>query len=340
MMQADAVVVNKAEWDEIAPGFPGYNFEQSSTYAEAAAQSIGGRVEYLVVKTPTACLGGASVRIKSLPYLNRGIAYITGGILVSDTPDTTFAERHHFVLQKMITYLKDQKHYVILREPISSGLQPEIEENYKRSGLHLTEYARHYRTILMDVAQDQDAIRKGFAAKWRRDLNASFKSDLKLEQGSSRAFQDRFMQVYETMVDNKELDLTLSPTKFFDLNADDLGLHILIATQDGQDAAVHLLSCLGDTAVYLFGATNEIGRVTKAGYWIQWQAILAAQQQGCRWYDLGGVDPETNPGGFRFKSRMGGADVSAPGPYSLRAPGALGVVMERALWWKWRKATP
>ena len=336
---AETVSVTQTEWNDVVSAFPSYNFEQSAAYTDAMAKSIGGRAAYLVVKTPDACLGGASVRIKTLPGCRRGIAYITGGILISDTPDLPFLARHKYVLERLATYLKAQKHTTIVREPIPSGLVQEVAQNYGDAGFQPTQYARTYRTILLDIAQDPDAIRTGFAAKWRRDLNTSLKSDLQLETGSSPAFQDRFMQVYETMVDTKELDLALGPEKFFDLPAQALGLQILIATKDGKDAAVHLLSCLGDTAVYLFGASNEIGRATKAGYWIQWQAILAAQDQGCRWYDLGGVDPDTNPGGFRFKSRMGGADVRAHGPFCLPSSGVLNPIVAAGLWWKHRKKT-
>lgn len=333
----ETVSVTQAEWNDSVSTFPSYNFEQSADYTESMAKAIGGRAAYLLVKTPDACLGGASVRIKALPGFKRGIAYITGGILVGDASDLPFLERHKYVLDQIAAYLKQQKHTTIVREPIPSGMVPEVGQNYAGAGFQETEYARRYRTVLLDVAQAPDAIKKGFAAKWRRDLNASHKSDLQLETGSSQAFQDRFMRVYETMVDNKELELSLGPEKFFDLPSQALGLQILIATKDGQDAAVHLLSCLGDTAVYLFGASNDIGRATKAGYWIQWQAILTAQDQGCRWYDLGGVDPDTNPGGFRFKSRMGGADVSAHGPYCLQSSGVLSPIVAAGLWWKHRK---
>lgn len=334
---AETVSVTQTEWNDVVSAFPNYNFEQSPAYTESMAKAIGGRAAYLVVKTPEACLGGASVRIKTLPGFNRGIAYITGGILISDASDLPFLERHKYVLDRVVSYLKKEKHTTILREPIPSGMVPGVEKNYVDAGFQPTKYARSYRTILLDVAQTPDAIKQGFAAKWRRDLNTSHKSDLQLETGSSQAFKDRFMRVYETMVDTKELDLSLGPEKFFDLPSEALGLQILIATKDGQDAAVHLLSSLGDTAVYLFGASNEIGRATKAGYWIQWQAILAAQAQGCRWYDLGGVDPDTNPGGFRFKSRMGGADVRAPGPFCLPSSGILGPIVDAGLWWKHRK---
>ena len=34
-----------------------------------------------------------------------------------------------------------------------------------------------------------------------------------------------------------------------------------------------------------------------------------------RYYDLGGIDPEGNPGVYHFKSGLGGREVTAPGPF-------------------------
>jgi hypothetical protein len=77
---------------------------------------------------------------------------------------------------------------------------------------------------------------------------------------------------------------------------------------------------LGDTCVYLLGATSEAGLETRAAYLLQWNTILLAKERGIRWYDLGGVDPEGNPGVYHFKRGVGGDEVIPPGPYE-RSPG-------------------
>jgi len=99
-------------------------------------------------------------------------------------------------------------------------------------------------------------------------------------------------------------------------------LHVAIAAVDGRPAAGVVASIHGDTAVYLLGASNDLGRRTSAAYLLQWRIIEAATARGGRWYDLGGIDPEANPGVHTFKVRMGGADTVAPGPYEL-APGRM-----------------
>src|SRR4051794_27392976 len=53
------------------------------------------------------------------------------------------------------------------------------------------------------------------------------------------------------------------------------------------------------------GASNDLGRATNAAYLLQWKVIEAASRAACRRYDLGGVDPEGNPGLYRFKQSDG-----------------------------------
>jgi lipid II:glycine glycyltransferase (peptidoglycan interpeptide bridge formation enzyme) len=43
---------------------------------------------------------------------------------------------------------------------------------------------------------------------------------------------------------------------------------------------------------------------------LQWQMIERLKERGCQFYDLGGINPETNPGVYHFKSGFSGEDVS------------------------------
>lgn len=54
---------------------------------------------------------------------------------------------------------------------------------------------------------------------------------------------------------------------------------------------------------------------------LQGHTIQVAKEMGCRWYDFGGVVPEKNPGVYRFKKRMGGEDVTVPGPFEYYPDG-------------------
>jgi lipid II:glycine glycyltransferase (peptidoglycan interpeptide bridge formation enzyme) len=183
---------------------------------------------------------------------------------------------------------------------------------------------------VVDLSPDENILRRKLAGKWRTDLKFAQRAGLNVEHGGSSLY-NRFLRLFGAMHDRKEFRVHVDPRFFFELPAASLGLEVLIATKDGDDAAGHVVSFLGDTAVYLFGATNEIGRACKAGYLLNWQALLQARKRGLAWYDLGGIDQINNPGGHRFKTRMGGCEISAPGPYEIRAPGITGGFVDAVL---------
>lgn len=324
--------VDPTAWEEIAQGFADYNFEQSSDYAMAMAKSMGATAEFYVVRDQGRILGGACVRLKRLPMLRRGIAYVSGGALVKPWDDTLFQEGHRNVLVALRQELvQKQKHYLLVRSPILPASENGLDTNFTELGFRNTDRVRKYRTVLVDLRPDLDVIRANLGRKWRRNLNYATRMDLQLEQGAGPDFQARFMALFGEMVGAKKFNVQVDPSAFFTLPAQSTGLVIMIVTKDGQDVAGHVLSLLGNTAVNPFGASNDLGRKMKAGYWMSWQAIELARLKGLQWYDLGGIDPEANPGGYEFKSRMGGQDVMAIGPYEARPSGIMGTVTETLL---------
>ena len=62
------------------------------------------------------------------------------------------------------------------------------------------------------------------------------------------------------------------------------------------------------------GATSDDGLNAKGAYLLQWTLIQWLKENGIKWYDLGGIDPEGNPGVYSFKRGLSGTDVSSINP--------------------------
>jgi lipid II:glycine glycyltransferase (peptidoglycan interpeptide bridge formation enzyme) len=58
--------------------------------------------------------------------------------------------------------------------------------------------------------------------------------------------------------------------------------------------------------VDLFRATSNNGVKTYGSYLVQWKVVEYLKERGCLWYNLNGINPPANPGGYQFKSQMGG----------------------------------
>jgi lipid II:glycine glycyltransferase (peptidoglycan interpeptide bridge formation enzyme) len=215
-----------------------------------------------------------------------------------------------------------------LLPPMSTAAQT-IESVFGDLGFQHTDRARRYETFAIDLKPTVEDLLKRLHGKWRTDLNFAKKADLSIEIGTRKDMLSRFQSIYEPMRRKKGFSSNLEPRFFFDLKPESIGLQLMIAHKDGRDAAGHVLSILGDSAVYLFGASNELGRETKASYLLSWSALLHAKERGLSWYDLGGIDADANPGVYRFKSRMGGTGMTAIGPFEARPQTVLATAIEK-----------
>jgi lipid II:glycine glycyltransferase (peptidoglycan interpeptide bridge formation enzyme) len=283
-------------------------------------------VENVVVERQGEVVGIASVRAKSMAVLGSGIAYIAGGPLVRDREHAESTEALQITLAALIEEFVARRGLILriapgVGDPAWMRAQ---EETFLAADLTPVKHLSPYTTKLVDIGRPLAEVRAGFASKWRRDLNRAEREGIEVGFGQDLELFEEFKGLFAELVERKSLSVDLGSDFYCGLQselADDERFHIGIARVDGEPAAGVVASILGDTAVYLLGASNEVGRKSKAAYLLQWRAIEAATELGCSSYDLGGVNPDANPGVYRFKDRMGGVDLSAP-TYEI-APGRI-----------------
>jgi hypothetical protein len=315
------------EWRRLANGFRDHNYRQSWDFAEAMAVRTGAKTEHLCIGDTDQPLGLASVRIKSMPAMGTGIAYVSGGPLVRHGDSEAAGGRLGTVLAALVREYVDRRHLVLRVASVigDAAWNLEQERNFLQAGFRPAERVRGYTTILVDIARPLDDVRAGFAKKWRYHLGRAEKAGIAVVQGTDPLLLDDFRRLFDEFVARKSFEVELDAGFYARLQPDlpeGERLHVAIARIDDQPVAGVVASLVGDTAVYLLGASNESARDANAPYLLQWTIIEAAAARGLSWYDLGGIDPEGNPGVYRFKARMGGSELSAPGPYEI-SPGRV-----------------
>ena len=92
-------------------------------------------------------------------------------------------------------------------------------------------------------------------------------------------------------------------------------LRIFICLKDGAPVSGLVASKIGGTGIYLLGATNDVGMLHKGSYLLQWRVIEWLREEGADAYDLGGIDPQLNPGVYHFKAGLGGVDALLAGTF-------------------------
>lgn len=312
-------------WPDVAGGFADLTFEQSLTYARAAAARIGARAEYLLLEERGQPVAAAAVRIKTVPGLGRGIAWIAAGPLLhpcgGPAPDMA---RIAAVLAALRAEFCTRRGHVLRLRP--AGIAAHDGQTFAAAatagGFAPAPQARPYASIAIDLGQDRETLMAALNGKWRTDLRFALKSGLALKAGTPADLGDRFLALYEKVQGIKGFRPDITPEFHFALSGPDFPREILVATREGVDLAGIVTGTAGQTTTYLFGATGAEGRRLKAGYFLTWEGIGRAQSRGLRWYDLGGVDPEANPDVARFKTRMNGMPILAE-PFEARPAGLV-----------------
>lgn len=323
-MTAHVRQLDSDQWLRASALFADHSYRQGWSYGIEAASLVGARSEHIAIEHDGKIIGLADIRLKRLPVLGGGLAYINGGPLVRRW-DAESDERCSSHLRIAIDTISDHystRGWVVRIAPIigSSSWIAQQKQVFEDAGFRAACRGEPYSTILVDLHHDHEHLRKRLAQKWRNCLNASDRSDLDVQQGTDPALFDRFSALFDEITMRKSFRPKQDDTFYRNVQdrADERErLTVTIVSCAEGDAAGHVGSILGDTAVYLLGASNTLGRKTKAAYLAQWAFMIHAKERGCLHYDLGGIDPLGNKGVYRFKSGMGGVEVSGNRPFEF-----------------------
>lgn len=326
--------VDPATWSDLATTFSDLTFEQSLAYARPAAARIGGTLRLLAIEHNGIPVAAAAVRLKRIPGLGCGIAWCPSGPLLrrvgEAAPEADGVVAVLNTLRRQIC--EEEGHVLRFRLPGTTLFGTGLDEAslVAQAGFLPWTGRAPYRSFALDLTLDADRLMQGLHGSWRRHLRFAQKAGLILDHGIDRPHQERFLALYQKLRTEKGFRVDIPPEFHFKISAtahhSDYELDMSIVTKDGIDIGGIVVGTSGPTATYLFGASPEEGRPFRIGYLMQWEAILRARDRGASYYDLGGVDFETNPDVSTFKERMGGRLIEAH-PFEARPAGLAGTAI-------------
>lgn len=323
-------VVPDRNWPDISAAFEDLTYEQSLTYGLAAARRIGAEATFVTLSEPGGnAVAAACLRVKRIPGLRRGIAWIAAGPLMlrrgRAAPD---GDSIAAILDALRSHARNTGHVLRLRFPASTRLDTALLDSMAaREGFAVTDKSPRYRTVIADCGKDEAALMSALHGKWRNPLRNALKAGLELDCAPFAECRDRFDSLYREVRHLKGFNPDIPPEFYYALDGPDFDHEVLFARKDGSDIGAMTIGRAGQNGVYLFGATPETGRRLNAGHYLMWQAILRCRDLGLGALDLGGIDPVANPSVTRFKQRTGGTELSAAGPYEYRPPGAASLLI-------------
>jgi lipid II:glycine glycyltransferase (peptidoglycan interpeptide bridge formation enzyme) len=268
------------------------------------------KLSHLILSRGSEIVAMAQCTVRRVPGLGAGIAYVPWGPIWR----LHGKERDPVVFQQMLRTL--QREYVERRGLLLRIAPNEMDDTIsplisilEEEGFQLDATIAPYRTFLLDLSYSLEEVRKGFKRQWRQNLNHAEHNGLKIIQGTADELYQTFLDLYQQMLNRKDFDPGVDVHEFGQIQKglpNAFKMNIMICESEKKPVAALVVSSLGNSAIALHAATAEKGLDLKAAYFLQWRMIEWLKSMGICWYDLGGIDPEKNPGGYQYKSGLSG----------------------------------
>ncbi len=300
--------ITRVDWEGHLSRFNDASLYQSWSYG--VARWGDGKLSHLVLKEKEEVVGIAQVTVVRLPVVGAGIASVSWGPLWRRRDRT----QDLGAFKALIVSLKEE---YAGRRGLLVRIAPNVfcdegeetakilrEEGYERNG-------PQYRTLVLDLTRTIDAIRKSLDQKWRNQLNRAEKNSLSVLEGTGEDLYDMFSVIYRDMMSRKKFNTSVDIEVFREVQRDLPGrqkMQILVCEYQKRPVAAVIGTRIGESGIFLLGATSNDGANHKGSYLLQWKLIQWLKDKGAQYYDLGGIDPVTNPGVYHFKSGISGKE--------------------------------
>lgn len=183
-------------------------------------------------------------------------------------------------------------------------------------------------TIRIDVQQEEEVLLAAMHPKTRYNIRVAQRHGVQIREGQGAKDLEAFLFLTkETAVRDQiqpHSDAYLRDTYQF---LHERGMaRLRLAEHQGQVLVANMEMAYGDTLTYLHGASSSQSRQVMAPVLLQWEAMRTAKQEGYRWYDLYGANPQLKSNYYykpswegitRFKQGFGGEQQELIGTWDL-----------------------
>lgn len=210
-------------------------------------------------------------------------------------------------------------------------IEPDVEKRLGASvqGLGLVRGRRFFtpKTFWLDLTKSEEELLAAMHPKARYNIRLAEKHGVVVgEDNSDKAFE-KFWELTDQTA--KRQGFYAHDKKYFELMWNTLKnkiAHLFLAKYQGEVLAAWIIFKYDDKIYYPYGSSSETHREVMAPSLMLWETAKWGKSQGCKIYDLWGV--EEGKGFTDFKERFGPQTVEFMGTYDL--------IINPALYWLFR----
>jgi hypothetical protein len=306
--RSEVDTVDELAWCQILGQFDDANIYQTWSYDEVRCGRD--KISHLLLKKNGHIVAVAQARIVTIPLIRAGIAYVRWGPLWRRRGEKPSPETFCQAIRALRNEFAYSRGFVL-------RLYPNLFDNeracflplLKEEGFSLFSKEKLDRTLILDLSQPLEGLRKGLRQHWRRYLKVAEKSELEIVEGTDDSVFEIFVKIYKEMVARKKFPEPNDINQFRLIQRrlpDKFKMKVLLCRSGGEVCAGLICSLIGNTAVYLFGATSDYGLKLRGAYLLHWKLIEWLKENSAEFYDLNGIDPVVNPGTYKFKADLCG----------------------------------
>jgi peptidoglycan pentaglycine glycine transferase (the first glycine) len=324
--------VDEPSWNALLAKFSDANIYQTWSYE--AIKSGEGNLGHLVVKDETGIIAAAQARTIHLPYVKGGLAYVRWGPLSCPQGRAGGLESfQHGIRALRAEYVERRGFSIRVLPRIHGECNDSARSILEEEGYASRPPTQGLSTIVLDLRPDLDDIYRGLHHKWRYHLNKARRQGLTVVDGEDEDSFIQFEHIYREMMRRKRFQDSVDVTQLKKIQRRlplELKMRVFLCRVDGDLCAGGVCSSIGERALYLFGATSDRGIKNYSSYLVHWNMLAWARSRGCQSYDLNGIDPVRNAGGYQFKSQLAaghGREVEFVGVYDAYPSSAMGALV-------------
>jgi lipid II:glycine glycyltransferase (peptidoglycan interpeptide bridge formation enzyme) len=313
--------VSKSDWEKIIDQFDDATLYQTWSYG--AIRWGEKNISHMLLKKNGIIRAACQVHILLSPANIFSIGYITHGPLCCRKGEKEEKEEKEEIFRNAIEaiyqeYVLKRKMYLRIIPRAFDILDNNLRGILMEAGFKRRDSIIPNKTLLNDTSLSLEDIRSQFHKTWRKNIGRAERNNFKLRDGTGDDLYNMFSDIYNEMYSRKQYKTDIDISEFYEIQKDlpaNQKMHIMICMKDDVPAAGLVSSLIGNTAITILGATTDIGLKTYGAYFLRWKLFEQIKNKGLIYLDQGGIDKVKNPGGYTFKSGMGGIETSQLGIY-------------------------
>jgi len=306
------------QWNHFVLRHPRGHFLQLAQWGQQKT-AYGWTSDRVTIEEDGNIIAGAQLLFRPLPMKLGTMAYLPYGGYVTDNAqwDNLLTAIHDCAKSHNAAFLKWEPGFNFALDVEKWGFQDSPQR------------VQPPNTIMIDVTSADDDIQARMNTSTRRNIRKAYKNDIQYYEATP-ADLSKFTKMMD--ITGERNDFGVHESAYYKLMYELFvpeHAALILADHDGDTLAANLVVSVGDTAVYLEGASSNKKRKLMASYGVQWEAIKWAQQRGCHWYDMWGIPDEDEAmledqfqdrsdglwGVYRFKRGWGGEVMRAAGAW-------------------------